>query len=98
MKSTAVTTEPTPALLTTAEVAKVLQISQRRVEQLITAGRLAAYRAGPLWMVDPHELTRPRIRLRKPGRPRSTKRKPYLAPPPRPVPVPSGPGYAEAQK
>jgi excisionase family DNA binding protein len=55
--------------LTTKEVAQELQISPRRVQALIKAGRLPAVRLGRDWFINPADLSL--IIGRKPGRPRT---------------------------
>ncbi len=55
--------------ISTADVARELGVSQRRVRALIQAGRLPARRVGPVWLVEPADLER--VRIRRPGRPRS---------------------------
>ena len=54
-------------LLTTADAARELGVSKRRVQALIAAGRLKAERFGFLWMIDSRDLEA--VRHRPPGRP-----------------------------
>lgn len=58
--------------LTTAEAAKKLGVTPRRVLQLIRTGRLPAQRFGPTYMIDPKDLAL--VKNRKPGRPRTPKK------------------------
>ncbi len=55
-------------LLTTAEAAARLKISPRRVQALISAGRLAATKHGRDWLIEEHALEA--VAERKPGRPK----------------------------
>jgi len=59
--------------LTTAQAAEKLGISQRRVQALITAGKIKATMAGKTWLIDPTELKK--IKNRNPGRPPKRKKK-----------------------
>jgi excisionase family DNA binding protein len=54
-------------LLTTAQAAERLGVSQRRVVALIRAGRLPTVRAGLIHLIDPADLQL--VKERKPGRP-----------------------------
>ena len=54
-------------LLTTKEAAKELKISVRRIQALITAGRLHAQKIGRDWIIRKADLDL--VRVRKPGRP-----------------------------
>ena len=50
-------------MLTTAEAAEELGVSQRRVVQLIGDGRLPAEWYGSLWLVRRRDLRHVRVRL-----------------------------------
>jgi excisionase family DNA binding protein len=63
---------PSIELLTTEQVAAELGVSRRRVQALITAGRLPATRYGHVLLVHRRHLTG--VRDRKPGRPRTSVR------------------------
>ena len=54
-------------LLTTKEAAKILEISQRRVQALITAKRLPALKMGGVYLIKEKDLKL--VAERKPGRP-----------------------------
>jgi excisionase family DNA binding protein len=54
-------------MLTTAQAAKRLKITPRRVQALIGSGRLPASKFGHVWMIAPADLAK--VRHRKPGRP-----------------------------
>jgi len=54
-------------LLTTKEAARILEISQRRVQALITAGRLPAVKMGGVYLIKEKDLKL--VADRKPGRP-----------------------------
>ena len=54
-------------LLTTKEAAKILEISQRRVQALVTAGRLPAVKMGGVYLIKEKDLKL--VVERKPGRP-----------------------------
>ena len=56
-------------MLTTAEAAKRLKVSPRRVLALVTSGRLPAQKFGHVWMIAPADLAK--VRNRKAGRPKS---------------------------
>lgn len=51
----------------TADAATRLNVSVRRVQALIKAGRLPARRFGRDWLIDDKDLAR--VQDRKPGRP-----------------------------
>jgi excisionase family DNA binding protein len=53
--------------LTTAQVAKILGVTQRRVQAMVTAGQIKASRAGRTWVIDPAEVEK--VKHRKNGRP-----------------------------
>lgn len=55
-------------LLSTAQAAERLQVSQALVIKRIREGELPATRVGHAWLVSEKDLTR--VYLRKPGRPR----------------------------
>jgi excisionase family DNA binding protein len=55
-------------LLSTTEAARELGVSLRRVQALITAGRLAARRIGRSYVVDSRALEA--VRVRRPGKPK----------------------------
>ena len=54
-------------LLTTKEAAKILEVSQRRVQALVTAGRLPAVKMGGVYLIKEKDLKL--VANRKPGRP-----------------------------
>jgi len=54
--------------LTVRQAAARLGIGPVRVRQLIAAGRLAAVKFGPAWMIAAPALAA--VRVRRPGRPR----------------------------
>ena len=58
-------------LLTTKEVAERLGVSIRRVQAMITAGRLPATRLGRDYLVNEKDLKI--VEIRKPGRPTAAK-------------------------
>ena len=60
-------------MLSTAQVASELGVTVRRVQALINAGRLAAFKVGRDWVIDPKAIAS--VRERPPGRPRQKKRK-----------------------
>lgn len=57
--------------ITTTQAAVALNVSQRRVQALITAGRLPATRIGRDLLIEARDLER--VRVRKSGRPRKVK-------------------------
>jgi excisionase family DNA binding protein len=59
-------------ILTTAQAAARLGVSVRRIQAMISAGRLAATRFGAVWVITPAALKA--VAVRRPGRP--TGRKP----------------------
>lgn len=58
------------ALITTAGAAERLEISVRRVQELINSGRLPAQQFGRTYVIDEDDLKL--VEDRKPGRPRKT--------------------------
>ena len=54
-------------LLTTKEAAKELRLSVRRIQALISAGKLPAQKIGRDWIIRKADLDL--VRVRKPGRP-----------------------------
>jgi excisionase family DNA binding protein len=58
------------ALITTAQAAEKLGISVRRVQELISSGRLPAQQFGRTYVVDEDDLKL--VAERKPGRPRKS--------------------------
>jgi excisionase family DNA binding protein len=59
-------------LLTTSEAARKLKINDSRVRQLIRQGRLPAEKFGHIHMIREFDLGK--VRVRKPGRPKKTKK------------------------
>ena len=57
-------------LLSVAEVAKRLRLSERRVRQLCEDGRLGRRVGGRVWVVSEREVVRFEAISRRPGRPR----------------------------
>lgn len=55
-----------PALLSTADAAEVLGISERRVRALCAAGRMGR-QVGTTWVITPEDIEANKVR--KPGRP-----------------------------
>jgi len=87
MAKTAPVVEETTYLVGTRQVAQALKVTQRRVQQMIGSGQLHAYGCAGRWLIDPRQLTDPKIRHRGRGRPRKD-RKVQIAPRPGPVPAP----------
>lgn len=58
-------------MLTTAQAATILQVSRRRVQALITAGRLPAQKHGRDWLIARADLAL--VTVRRGGRPRKEK-------------------------
>jgi excisionase family DNA binding protein len=59
-------------IITTAEAARRLGVTQNRVRALIDAKRLKATKVGPVWLIDPKDLDA--VRDRKVGRPRKARK------------------------
>ena len=57
-------------IITTAEAAKRLGVTQNRVRALIEAKRLKAFKYGREWLIDPKDLEA--VKDRKVGRPRKS--------------------------
>ncbi len=55
-------------MLTTAEAASLLQVSRRRVQELISLGTLKAEKFGRDWQIDAASVEDYRRSPRKPGR------------------------------
>jgi excisionase family DNA binding protein len=55
-------------MLTTAQAAAILQVSRRRVAELIKLGTLVAEKPGRDWLVDPASVEAYKNSPRKPGR------------------------------
>jgi excisionase family DNA binding protein len=55
-------------MLTTAEAAAILQVSRRRVNELIKLGTLHAEKRGRDWQIDEASVDAYRHSARKPGR------------------------------
>ncbi|RYG38679.1 DNA-binding protein [bacterium] len=53
--------------LTVADVAATLGVTPRRVNAMITAGRLVATKFGDVWMINPSDVEA--VRVRKAGNP-----------------------------
>jgi excisionase family DNA binding protein len=60
-------------LLSTADAARELGVSLRRIQALVLAGRLAARRVGKQYVIDSRALEA--VRVRKPGKPQKTSKK-----------------------
>jgi excisionase family DNA binding protein len=59
-------------IITTAEAARRLGVTQNRIRALIDARRLKATKVGPLWLINPKDLDA--VKDRKVGRPRKTRK------------------------
>ena len=57
-------------IISTAEAAKRLGVTQSRVQKMITAKRLKAIKVGREWLIDPKDLDA--VKDRKVGRPRKS--------------------------
>lgn len=55
-------------MMTTAEAAAILQVSRRRVNELITLGTLQAEKFGRDWQINPASVEAYKNSPRKPGR------------------------------
>ncbi len=58
-----------PKMLSVAQAAEKLDLSDRRVRQFIEAKRLKAVNIGGVWLIQRAELAKFQRRQRKPGRP-----------------------------
>jgi excisionase family DNA binding protein len=56
-------------LISTKEAARIIGVSQRRVQQFVTQGRLQAQKIGGVWLVNPDGLDK--VRNLKNGRPKN---------------------------
>ena len=59
-------------IISTAEAAKRLGVTQSRVQKMITAKRLKAIKVGREWLIDPKDLEP--LKDRKVGRPRKARK------------------------
>ena len=59
-------------VISTAEAAKRLNVTQSRVQKMIAAKRLKATKVGNLWLIDPKDLEA--VKDRKVGRPRKARK------------------------
>ena len=59
-------------IISTAEAAKRLGVTQSRVQKMIAAKRLKAIKVGNVWLIDPKDLEP--LKDRKVGRPRKTRK------------------------
>ena len=59
-------------IISTAEAAKRLGVTQSRVQKMIAAKRLKATKVGNLWLIDPKDLDA--VKDRKVGRPRKARK------------------------
>lgn len=59
----------TGSVINTAQAAKALGITQRRITALIKSGRLPAEKIGRDWLINDKDIER--VRIRKPGRPKN---------------------------
>ena len=64
-------------IITTAEAARRLGVTQNRVRALIDAKRLKATKVGPVWLIDPKDLDA--VKERKVGRPRKSRKSSKLS-------------------
>ena len=55
-------------MLTTLQAAELLGVSVRRIQAMITSGRLPAEKLGRDWMIDKKDLRK--LKHRKAGRPK----------------------------
>lgn len=56
--------------ITTSDAAKILGVTQKRVQAMIRSGRLRAKKIARDWFIAPADMDA--VRDRKPGRPRKT--------------------------
>jgi len=59
-------------IISTAEAAKRLGVTQSRVQKMIAAKRLKAIKVGREWLIDPKDLEA--VKDRKVGRPRKSRK------------------------
>ena len=59
-------------IISTAEAAKRLNVTQSRVQTMIDAKRLKAIKVGREWLIDPKDLDA--VKDRKVGRPRKSRK------------------------
>jgi excisionase family DNA binding protein len=59
-------------IISTAEAAKRLGVTQSRVQKMIAAKRLKAIKVGREWLIDPKDLDA--VKDRKVGRPRKSRK------------------------
>jgi excisionase family DNA binding protein len=59
-------------IISTAEAAKRLNVTQSRVQKMIAAKRLKATKVGNVWLIDPKDLEP--LKDRKVGRPRKARK------------------------
>ena len=59
-------------IISTAEAAKRLGVTQSRVQKMIVAKRLKAIKVGREWLIDPKDLDA--VKDRKVGRPRKSRK------------------------
>jgi len=59
-------------IITTVEAAKRLNVTPSRVQALIQAKRLKAFKYGREWLIDPADLEA--VKVRKVGRPRKVRK------------------------
>jgi len=59
-------------IISTAEAAKRLGVTQSRVQKMISAKRLKAIKVGREWLIDPKDLEA--VKDRKVGRPRKSRK------------------------
>jgi excisionase family DNA binding protein len=60
-------------IISTAEAAKRLGVTQSRVQKMIAAKRLKAIKVGREWLIDPKDLAA--VQDRKVGRPRKARKR-----------------------
>jgi excisionase family DNA binding protein len=54
--------------ISTKEAARIIGVSQRRVQQFVTQGRLQAHKVAGVWLVNQDDLDK--VKNRKNGRPK----------------------------